>query len=85
MLADKLPNQRQPDAGSLIGAAALAFDAVKPLENAWQLSLGNSNTGIADGQRNIQRIATSICPCKVNLNALERRLRTIFSHISRST
>ena len=31
------------------------------------------------------RSATAISPSKVNLNALESRLRTIFSHMSRST
>ena len=31
------------------------------------------------------RTATAISPSKVNLKALETRLRTIFSHMSRST
>jgi hypothetical protein len=31
------------------------------------------------------RSATAISPVKVNLKALESRLRTIFSHMSRST
>jgi hypothetical protein len=57
LLKDQLLNQRQPDSRSLIGAAVLAFNAVKPLENARQLSLRNSNTGIADGQRDVRRIA----------------------------
>ena len=49
MLTDQLVDQRKTDAGALIGAAALALYAVKPLKNARQLSLGNSNAGITDG------------------------------------
>ena len=49
VLTDQLLDQRQTDASALIGATVLALDAVKPLKNARQLCLGNSNAGIADG------------------------------------
>src|SRR5690348_4989061 len=43
VLTDQLLDQRQTDASALIGATMLALDAVKPLKNARQLCLGNSN------------------------------------------
>jgi hypothetical protein len=49
VLTDQLLDQCQPDASPFVGAAVLAFNAVKPLENARQLGLRNSDAGIADG------------------------------------
>jgi hypothetical protein len=76
------------EAGALMRATALALDAVKSLEDRDSSALGipapvavtASQTFLAS-----RRIATSIRHRSMNLNALERRLRTIFSHISRST
>src|SRR5205085_3361350 len=47
VLTDQLLDQRQPDTGALIGAAVLAFNAVKPLEDPRQLAFRNSNARIA--------------------------------------
>ena len=65
--------------------------AVEPLEQPRQFGLRNADAGVADdqlgavaGPRELSS-STAIPPSKVNLKALERRLRTIFSHMSRST
>jgi hypothetical protein len=38
---DELAHQRQPDAGTLVGAALGVLDPVEALEQAWQLRLGD--------------------------------------------
>ena len=66
-----------------------ALDAVEALEHARQLVLGNADARVLDRQldaavASAQRRRGST-PSNVNLNALESRFRTIFSHMSRST
>jgi hypothetical protein len=61
---------------------------VKALEQPRQLIGWNAGAGIGDGKLEPAASCvrdTAIVPSNVNLKALERRLRTIFSHISRST
>ena len=86
---DQLLHQRQADAGALVGAAARALDAVEALEQLRQLVGRDAGAGVAapSARRapSASRSATAISPSKVNLKAFESRLRTIFSHISRST
>ena len=82
-------DQREADAGALVGARR-----GRPRRD------GSARTGAAARRRGCRcpcraprarRVAgaraarTRISPSNVNLNAFERRLRTIFSHISRST
>ena len=90
MQLDQLLHQRQADAGALVRAAARALDAVEALEQARQLVRRDADAGVADRQfqrasPSLARSATAISPSNVNLKAFESRLRTIFSHISRST
>ena len=47
---DELAHQSEADAGSLVGAPALAFDAVKALEHAGKISGGNADAGVAHGE-----------------------------------
>ena len=64
------------------------LDAVEPLEQARQLSAGMPvpvSATVSTTVRSCARSATAIPPSNVNLNAFESRLRTIFSHMSRST
>ena len=71
------------------GCAPRALDPVEPLEDVRQLGRrgcrcrcrGPSARTASPAGRSV----TAISPSKVNLNALDRRLRTIFSHMSRST
>ncbi len=87
MKLDQLLHQRKADAAAFVTLALRAFNAVKPLKQIGQLLFGDADSGIADSQA---RLAPS--PCKrtvtspecVYLNALDRRLRTIFCHISGS-
>ena len=85
---DQLLHQRQADARSLVAAPALPLDAVEPLEDARQLVLRNADAGVvtARSARPSRPVTeTTTLPASVNLNAFESRLRTIFSHMSRST
>ena len=82
-------DQRQPDAGAFVRAAARALDPVEALEEARQLRGRDADAGVAHraaarGRRRAAS-ATAISPSNVNLKAFESRLRTIFSHMSRST
>ena len=87
---DQFLHQREADAGAFERAALLAFDAMEALEQPRQFAPECRRRCRA---RSVPRradppscaAATAISPSKVNLNALERRLRTIFSHMSRST
>ena len=85
---DQLLHQREADARALVGAA-------RGPATRWKRSksFGSSSAGMpVPVSRTVSskcdagsRSLTSISPSKVNLKALETRLRTIFSHISRST
>ena len=85
----ELLHQREADAGALVVRPRAPLDPVEALEQARQLGLRDADAGVAhrelDGRRPRGASATAISPSKVNLKALERRLRTIFSHMSRST
>ena len=66
------------------------LDAVEALEQSRQLVRRDAGAGVAHRRaRHARRRAgaalTAISPSNVNLKALESRLRTIFSHMSRST
>ena len=69
--------------------ACRPFDPVEPLEQAGHLVRRDADPGVADRQpgelRLPARSSTPMPPRSVNLNALDSRLSTIFSHISRST
>ena len=86
---DQLLHQRQPDAAAFVGAAPRVLDPVEPLEQPGHLLGGDARAGVPHPQFGAaspaRRSVTAISPSKVNLKALESRLRTIFSHMSRST
>ena len=73
---------------TFVTATARAFHAMKTLEEVRQLFRGNARSGVAHRRaRFFHPLAevTMISPSNVNLNAFESKLKTIFSHISRST
>ena len=74
--AHKLVDECQPDSRALVGAGTRALDSVEAFEDARTVSTARPSAA---------RNRTSIAPSRVYLNALETRLRTIFSHMSRST
>ena len=86
--ADQLPHEREADAGALVAPPARALDPVEALEDPREL-LGGIPTPVSrtsSARWSPHRQAQiAISPSNVNLNAFETRLRTIFSHISRST
>ena len=87
---DEIAHQREPDPGALVRARRRPLDAMEALEHPRELvrrrcpvpvSATSSSTAcvaIVQGDRGPS-------PSSVNFSALERRLRTIFSHMSRST
>ena len=84
----QLLDQREADAGAFVGAPARALDPVEAVEEARQLARGDADAGVPHGELDGWSTCAKgdgMAPSKVNLKALERRLRTIFSHISRST
>ena len=85
----QLLHQGEPDARALVGPRSRAQHPMKALEDVGQLIVGNPDARVANRQlhfdRRPARSDTAISPSNVNLNAFESRLRTIFSHISRST
>ena len=89
MQLDELVHEREADAGSLVTAPLQPLHAVKPLEDARQLVLRNARARIVNREQRPSIPArvteTTTLPCSVNLNAFDNRLRTIFSHMSRST
>ena len=87
---DQLLHQREPDAAAFDacgrarprrGGSARTGAAARRPECRCRCRAPSSS---ADAVR-AGRSSTAISPSKVNLNALESRLRTIFSHMSRST
>ena len=87
---DQLLHQRETDARAFVRAAARAFDAVKALEDARQLVAAGCRCRCrctVQHRRGGDALQTDadLAPRSVNLNAFETRLRTIFSHMSRST
>ena len=89
MELDQFLHQRQADAGAFVRAAAALFNPMEALEHARQFLGRNAHPGVANSQaRAALRLfpaALRSRPRSVNLKALLSRLRTIFSHISRST
>ena len=88
MHLDQLVDQGEANSRTFIGAGARAFHPMKTIKDARQILLRYPDPGIGHPQLDpISRLtqATAILPSKVNLKAFEMRLRTIFSHISRST
>ena len=74
--------------GALVGARLRAFHAVKALEQARHFVCGDADARVGDFEHGVRAVAlqpTETWPASVNLNAFDSRLRTIFSHISRST
>ena len=47
---DQLGDQREADAGALVGAGPRAGDAVEPLEQVRHLVLGDAGAGVGDAQ-----------------------------------
>ena len=83
-------HQRQPDAACPRACAPRAPSTRWKRSKRRGSSLGgDADAGVAHRQLDAAPPAppsdTVISPSKVYLKALERRLRTIFSHISRST
>ena len=88
MQLDQFLHQREADSGSFDGAALGSGDPMESLENMRQLRFGNAGAGVPNRQFGMPSGTASAtrsrCPSKVNFKAFESRLRTIFSHISRS-
>ena len=86
---DELLHQRQADAGALVGAGAGARDAVEALEEARQLARAAMPMPVSRDREHgavaVGRAGDVDAPARVNLRALDSRLSTIFSHMSRST
>lgn len=92
MKPHQLLNKGEAEAGALLRTVALPLDTAKPLKNPRQLTFGNAEpmpvsrtTSSAAVRSGAVRIVTETSPVSVYLNAFDTRLRTIFSHISRST
>ena len=85
---DQFLHQSQSDATAFVSAAARIFDAVKTVKQRGS-SCGGIPTPVSrTRQFDIvprPRLKRRRFPSKVNLKALEIRLRTIFSHMPRST
>ena len=89
MQLDQFLHEREPDSAAFLGAPARTFDAVEAVEQPRDLTRQvypfRYRARSVALRRPTSRNETSISPSNVNLKALEMRLRTIFSHISRST
>ncbi len=90
MEADQLADQRQTDAAAFEAAAAGAADAMEALEQVraarpagMPVPVSRTVSTATAPPRGGRRSRST--PSRVNLKALESRLRTTFSHISRST
>ena len=84
----ELGDEREPDARALVGARARVDHAMEALEQP--LLLGGRDADARVGHDELGdvpvrvRPTTVMPPSKVNLSALETRLRTTFAHISLS-
>ncbi len=91
MQPGELLDERQADAGPFVGARTRAFDAMKALEQPRQLVRRDAPTPVSRTRSSTwspsarKATATMLPPSKVNLKALDSRLSTTFSHMSRST
>ena len=88
MELDEFGHKRKADTGALLASSARALNPVEALENMWQFMIRNACSGILDRERGMFTPRTRVTvtlPSKVYLRALESRLKTTFSHISRST
>ena len=85
---DELSHEREADAAALERATLRTVDAVEPLEHAADLARRDPHAGVAHAHHRgvtFLRERTTISPASVNLNAFDRRVEEIFSHISWST
>ncbi len=85
---DEFLDQRQADSAALGGAGLGGLDPVEPLEEPGHLGGRDADAGVGDAEDRVAAVAatrTVIDPSKVNFSALDSRLRTTFSHMSRST
>ena len=85
---DQLTDQGQADARPFVRARRRLFDAVKSIEHAGEIVRRDADAGVPHAELDVASVAataTPIEPWNVNLKAFDSRLRTIFSHISRST
>ena len=82
---DQFLHEGQPDAAALVRPPPCVLDPVESLEQPGHLLGGDARARCPApaARRRVRpcRIETAISPSKVNLKALESRLRTIFSHI----
>ena len=84
----KLLHQGKANIATLVGAALLAFDAMEAFKQTRYSCPRNANARILDTQLGMPvytRKRTTISPSNVNLKALEKKVKHVFSHISRST
>jgi hypothetical protein len=85
---DQLPDQGQPDTAALVGPGRDVLDPVEPVEQAGYLRRGDPTPVSATRSTACPSSSPSrtlTVPEKVNFSALLSRLKTTFSHISRST
>ena len=88
MHLDEFLHERKADSAAFVAAAAGSFDAAEALKQ-----MGSSCSGtpvpvsrtVSSAPVSSLEIETRISPSNVAFRALERRLSTTFSHISRST
>ena len=89
MQGHEILDEREADAGALVRARPRPFDPMEAFEDPRQLCRRDADARILDQSARAVTAsgasATRIAPSNVNLNAFESRLRTIFSHICRST
>ena len=85
---DQFRDQCQSDAAAFVSPPARSFNTAKAFKEMGYLVFRNSCARIRHRQNELAvrcSAATRISPSNVDLSAFERRLKTIFSHISRST
>ena len=85
---DQILDKGETDAGAFKGAACCALDPVETFKDVWEF-LEEMPMPVSETVNSTSSPASckemAMVPSKVNLKALDRRLRTIFSHMPRST
>ena len=85
---DEFLHQGETDARSFVSSRPRTLDSVESLEEPRKLLGRNARSRVAHANSTALPArcnSTAISPSKVYFKAFERRLRTIFSHMSRST